>query len=551
MTIISHHPQAQSINSLPAELPGSTPDDITPSHHPPATIPTRYRPSSNRRLQFEKTFRNSPLYRAGKFSSIGISTTLPNLAQSNPKSQTEDGIMGHSFDGSLRTQSSPEQIRMTSFENARPYKEMQTSPDQSTATFAPLASLEQDQALPVLSEKTIERNVSTASTMAIVSVPRIAKRYVPNPIYIRKSVDKHRSLPTELPHVQSQSSLTEDLADWMDIPRVQSENLHSTEWDTSPVVASSSMSVASCPVVSTTPLQHPEIRQKVLEQHREADLKASASTSDMLGSDRESGMQQITAQDSTSRANFMPRQHSVTSHGRAASVRSTSSIVSRKPLSPTAKVSYKVVIPETVTTVLSNQDGTETEPVHDAELTLLQQRMLSQTYITKNEETETDAQAIRGSSVVVDIPNGLSQTCVKREKAQADAAFKPEELVALPEKPLVEDQREEEEAQAQARTWPELLPTPSSQSTTDDEKRIYEEAVSEPKEQAPPPVPPIPAKTEISACEHTSPAQSPIQITDLDKIAITPPPTLVKPMTAQAKRRAAHQRRMELAFGKA
>ncbi|KAH4072407.1 hypothetical protein HBI29_198180 [Parastagonospora nodorum] len=546
--------ETQSINSLPAELPGSTPDDIIPSHHPPVTIPTRYRPSSNRRLQFEKTFRNSPLYRAGKFSSIGISTTLPDLAQSNPKSQTEDCIIGHPFDGSLRTPSSPEQVRMTSFDSARPYKEMQASPIQPVATFAPLASLEQDQAPPVLSEKTIERNVSTASTIAVVSVPRIAKRYIPNPIYIRKSVDKHRSLPTELPHVQSQSSLTEDLADWMDIPRVQSEKLHSTEWDTSSVVASSSMSVASCPAVSTTPLQHPEIRQKVLEQYREVDLEASASTSDILGSEHESGMQQITAQDPISRAKYMPRQHSVTSHGRAASVRSTSSIVSRKPLSPTAKVSHKVIIPEIVATVLSNQVETGTESAHNAELTLLQQRMLSQTYITKKEENQTDTQAIGDSSVVVDIPDGLSQTCVEREEIQADAAPKPEELVALPEKPLVEDQgeeEEEEEAQAQAKTLLEPLPTPPGQSTIGDEERIYAEAVSKPEEQTRPPAQPTAAETEISAHEYTGSAQSPVQITDVDKIAITPPPTLVKPMTAQAKRRAAHQRRMELAFGKA
>ncbi|EAT81637.2 hypothetical protein SNOG_11138 [Parastagonospora nodorum SN15] len=403
------------------------------------------RPSSNRRLQFEKTFRNSPLYRAGKFSSIGISTTLPDLAQSNPKSQTEDCIIGHPFDGSLRTPSSPEQVRMTSFDSARPYKEMQASPIQPVATFAPLASLEQDQAPPVLSEKTIERNVSTASTIAVVSVPRIAKRYIPNPIYIRKSVDKHRSLPTELPHVQSQSSLTEDLADWMDIPRVQSEKLHSTEWDTSSVVASSSMSVASCPAVETG-----------------------------------------------------------------------------------------------------------TESAHNAELTLLQQRMLSQTYITKKEGNETDTQAIRGLSVVVDIPDGLSQTCVKQEKAQADAAPKPEELVAFPEKPSVEDQGQEEaQAQAQAKTLLEPLPTPPGQSTTDNEEKTHAQAVSKPGEQAAPPAQPVAAETKVSTCEHTSSAQSPVQITDVDKIAITPPPTLVKPMTAQAKRRAAHQRRMELAFGKA
>lgn len=576
MATMSHRSQAQSINSLPAELPGSTPDYITPSNDPSVTIPTRYKPSSNRRLQFEKTFRNPPLHRASKSSSTGISTAQPKLAQSDLKSLTEDCITRHSFDTSLRTPSSPKQVGMTSFDSARPYKESQTSLIQPTASFAPLASPERDEALPVLSETTIERNISTASTIAVVSVPRIAKRYVPNPIYIRKSVDKHRSLPTELPHVQSQSSLTEDLADWMDTSRVQSEKLQSAGWDTSSVVGSSSMSVVSCPVVSTMPLQHSEVRQKALEQRREAE-EASISTPDSTNNDAKSSMQQITSQDSTGLPQFLPRQRSASSHDRAASIRSTSSTVSRKPLSPTAKVSYEVAIPETTATASPSQEEAETSSMttHDAELTLLQQRMLSQTYITNDEKNEPEAQAIRGSSVLADTPDRASQTCINTkqgEETQADETPEPEGLGSLPDNPRAEDQEmgEETQARVQAKTSPESLPMPPSQSTVDDEQKNHGEApleprersilpdqvVLEPEEQTPPPAHPTATGTETEGpstppSASTTTAPSHMRITDVDKIALTPPPVLVKPMTAQAKRRAAHQRRMELAFGKA
>jgi len=540
--MVSHHLQAQSINSLPAELPGSTPDDITPSDDPLVSIPTRYTPSSNRRLQFEKTFRNSPMHRASKSSTTSISIALPRLAQSDLKSLSEDGIARLSFDQSLRTPSSRDQVRVASFDSARPYKEMQQSPIYPKADLTPPTYPKGDEALPVLGGNTIERNVSTASTIAVVSVPRIAKRYVPNPIYIRKSVDKHRSLPTELPHVQSQSSLTEDLADWIAIPHGQSEKLQSTEWGTSSVVASSSMSVVSCPVVSTMPLQHPDVRQEVLEQRREA-KEAGISTPDLTTNDTKSIMQQVDARDPASHTPFTPGLESVARHERADSIRSTSSIFSRKPLSPAAKVSVEVGIPEILAVVSPSREEAETHymTTHNAELTLLQQRMLSQTYITNDGKNEPEAQAIGGSSVEDDTFDGASQTYIEieREETQADAALEPKTTTALLDEPTTEQQQGEQEDEPHTLAEPEIRPTLLDQPTADNE------------EQAPPPAQPIPAETNIPARPSPEPiitAQPPTQITDVDKIALTPPPVR---MTAQAKRRAAHQRRMELAFGKA
>lgn len=63
----------------------------------------------------------------------------------------------------------------------------------------------------------LDRNNSIASTTTAVTVPVIARRYRAQTINLQKNTTKHNSLPSELPLLESQPSLIEDLVDWVDL----------------------------------------------------------------------------------------------------------------------------------------------------------------------------------------------------------------------------------------------------------------------------------------------------------------------------------------------
>jgi hypothetical protein len=444
----------------------------------------------------------------------------------------------------------------TSSAPSQPFRRSPTTPDLPRA-------------LHMLAEKFIERNDSTTSTMAVVSVPQLAKRCIPNPIYIRKHPDKHHSLPTELPHVQSQSSLTEDLADWMTLPRVQSERLCSTEWDVNSVVESSSMSVASCPVVTTMSTHDLEIQQESLEQEREIDSETIVAKPDATKNDDKPDTQQTpvpTAQETSSQNFLEPERPSLASHERTASVQSMSSSITRKPLPPTAKVSTDIEITQSLTTVHDDEESLlqdTIEPVLtsspatnppngglDAELALLQQKMLSQTYIPDNDRKEQQPEK----------PSHINPLHVEETKSQPDTTPEPNDLAKMAEEPnqthfkieggeaLQAVPQPEQSSQTNPANDEEAKSQPATKSATigtaemleqsseaniannvnNAEQREQAEAIPEPELMG---VLPVPREEE-------------------EKISVTPPPVTVKPMTAQAKRRAAHQRRMEIAFGR-
>jgi len=100
-------------------------------------------------------------------------------------------------------------------------------------------------------DATIERTDSTLSTQATVSIPMVARRYRATSIDIQRHSEKHRSLPSELPHLKSQPSLIDDLADYV-MPSAASERLPSREWPNSPTISIPSISVTSTPTTSHT-----------------------------------------------------------------------------------------------------------------------------------------------------------------------------------------------------------------------------------------------------------------------------------------------------------
>jgi hypothetical protein len=97
-----------------------------------------------------------------------------------------------------------------------------------------------------LVDTTIERNDSTMSTTATVSVPMVARRYRATSIDIQR-----RSLPSELPHLKSQPSLIDDLADYV-LPSAASERVPTKAWAASPTLPVPSISVTSSLTIGHT-----------------------------------------------------------------------------------------------------------------------------------------------------------------------------------------------------------------------------------------------------------------------------------------------------------
>ncbi|KAF1936081.1 hypothetical protein EJ02DRAFT_388009, partial [Clathrospora elynae] len=110
------------------------------------------------------------------------------------------------------------------------------------------ASLDVASSLSKFNKTKIERNDSTMSTTATVSVPMVARRCRASSIDITRQSDKHRSLPSELPHLQSQSSLIDDLMDYV-LPGATSERLPSRECADSSTLSVPSISVTPIPTI--------------------------------------------------------------------------------------------------------------------------------------------------------------------------------------------------------------------------------------------------------------------------------------------------------------
>jgi hypothetical protein len=341
--------------------------------------------------------------------------------------------------------------------------------------------------LPTVAEKTVERNDSTTSTIAVVTDTQVAKRYHVNPVYIRRNAGRHRSMPSVLPHVQSQSSLTEDLAAWM--TTVQSEKLESAEWDTSSVLSSPSTSVASYPAVPSVPVQTSESEDPSREEQQDGVpaarlIEQQADTTTFT-------------QDTKHTPPRTPVEYTIKSHERASSIHSTSSsTITRKPLPPTATIptwSNSMTPPPTTSQTPSPSiDTTVYKPyrpppitpptiipttiIDDTELSLLQQNMLRQTYVPPIEMPASAKEVILEKRVepVVEL-----DTTARDEVTQVVTPTSAQAKEVVPDKPL----------------------EPFVQLPCDDTR----------------------ARDEVSQ--------------------------VAKPLSAQAKRRAAHRRRMELDFG--
>jgi hypothetical protein len=229
---------------MPAELPGSTPDDLNrPQDRISDNSPTVYKP-----------YRQSVASLGTQIShNVSSNTPLKGAFQPNtpafepeptriiaPKSESSSGSVHLT---TVRKKTSNRTRTSLDDPQHRPSRErLLSAPAVGTRTSA---SIDIVRLLPTLVEKTVERNDSTASTVNLVEVSHVAKRYHASSVYIR---NRHHSLPAELPHVLSHSSLTEDLADWI-LPSANSDRFKSTEWEDHSVSTSPLVSVTSCPAI--------------------------------------------------------------------------------------------------------------------------------------------------------------------------------------------------------------------------------------------------------------------------------------------------------------
>ncbi|KAH7413739.1 hypothetical protein DE146DRAFT_601099 [Phaeosphaeria sp. MPI-PUGE-AT-0046c] len=307
------------------------------------------------------------------------------------------------------------------------------------------------QPLPTLAEKTIERNDSTTSTTAIVSVSQVAKRCHANPVYIRKGRDRHRSLPASLPHVQSHSSLTDDLADYMTHLSPQGDQVPSVECHANLDTTSPSISFVSSPA-ATTQASMPPIEARALSRDDEASGIIENEIDITCIQSPEPGDDAL---------------HNVSNAETGAEPRSSATKDCQPPGSQASNPS--------TTPLPSIQDD-------DFPLRLLQQKLLHQTYVPEFPQPPPVAKKVTDMD--------------KSTSAPPATAVVPK----TPELPLVTDKSADGDKNESAPPTKVLQPIASTA---------------------------VPSITTA-------------------RLEVTP----AKPMSAQTKRRAAHQRRMELAFGK-
>jgi hypothetical protein len=558
---------AGSIRSVPAELPGSTPDDLADTQHlhiratPKRYMP--YRPPRDSGGSIETTFSQHARSHSLSNEVASMHAQLPEQSQNF---QLEAGLPKPNepfASGRLPTQD----IRRASLDSARP---RETSEHDSASGHRPHNSLEFVHSLPTLSEKTIAQNDPTTFTTDVIAIPRIAKRYRPNPIRIR---NKHLSLPAELPHLKSQPSLAEDLAEWMSTS-AQSEDAESTEWDAYSVLSSPAVSIVSSPAVTqavknnsgntachdddvVAPVQKTDTEDvdTVISRH----TSSSSRHNDQLFLARQP-CSEVEPRIETNNRDVQAVLRRSGDQGRTVAARTTSSSIIRKPL-PTSTSLALISIPDTVSsnessprvdvvsiTTSSPQDSSQGIPATHKHANNASESSIA---VASPHDVRTPSSYVssKAASIAVDAElselqqNLLRQSYVEDCDAPFDADLATRRNIEPELDTTIEDNQERgtEKHYAQAHEAKPEEPVESRQDAT--------------PEQGVERKPETPSQNERESHELPEYGTSHISRSSSSRSragesAPSIPPVVPKPMSAQAKRRAAHQRRMELAFGK-
>ncbi|KAI4645745.1 hypothetical protein J4E93_005323 [Alternaria ventricosa] len=420
-------------------------------------------------------------------------------------------------------------------------------------------------------DATIERTDSTLSTQATVSVPMVARRYRATSIDIQRHSEKHRSLPSELPHLKSQPSLIDDLADYV-MPSAASERLPSREWPNSPIIAIPSISVTSTPTTGNTLPVVPETTNATIDGISNATKTTAAQPSPRQPPTSGEGLAQ-------------PPQHEKrdadTPYEDDLSLRRNSFASVERTPSPMSHYATSIHTLRSPSALVNVTTFTDDEPVRRPSSQRPSQRMskrLSQTSSSRSfnatpsptittvaETTTTSGTDEEETTLLVTAPSyppPPPPQIITTETSQPIVASPTETPAELDDDDVVLSVLQQRlRSHKIVKTMAEDLVrqasiTEAAQQTTDTQQAIlsppvlHEQPIPTPKQELRVEVPPttssVPVQVEIPPVPSV-----PVQAESL------PAPSNgsqngdapKKPMSAQAKRRAAHARRMQLAFG--
>ncbi|KAF2246273.1 hypothetical protein BU26DRAFT_65314 [Trematosphaeria pertusa] len=493
---------AGSINSLPIELPGSTPDDL-----PDPDNLDLYAPPPKPRAASLDAILSPSSDKEALDTSSGLETDKsPVYAPSRPPMEVFPAR--RSLDQVRTSESTLYDMRRASLDHVRPRAYSDQVRPQRSFEMKPRASFDQVRRMPTLNEKPLERYDSTASVSVdqAATIPLSAMRYRPKAVQVRKPTPKHRSLPS-LPSLPSQSSLINDLSPWI-LPseaRDSIQSYQSADTNISLNASTPATSVASSPV-----------------------LPSPSSCPAMLGG-ADSGA-------TTPVPSIRPPPASA-----SPTVDVPSSPKDETPLLPPRRYS-QIRRPGTSRSAVSalpscNEEGAETSAPENPSKLL--RRLLSNASSTETNATQDEPS---GSRVVA---SGTPEKLLV--KADSDSSARETAC----------DEEHEEQP-------PPLPPRPAARAPGSSSPPIPTEVpastlpivAAEPDKSKEANVPrstgqaPLPSPSEQSQEPATESATLPHSMAyKMEVIDTIPPPQPPQPTTAQARRRAAHARRMQIAYG--
>lgn len=255
--------EVKSVDSAPIELPGSTPDDLPlPDNWDLYAPPPKPRSASMDGLPLEKVSAQPPSRPDVAIANdiLGSGRTKAD-ALVNP--QVNAVPLRRSLDQFRPLVTSTSQRSTSLINQARPRAFSDQIAPPGSFVVRPRASLDQVQPLPTLKEKPLERYDSNATVLSVTEASQITLpiiRQQPKAVTVRKPPVKHRSLPLSLPSLSSQTSLMDDLSNWV-IPASARNSYISNGSPISANTSTPSTSVTSSPVLSNLSTPCPGIMQ--------------------------------------------------------------------------------------------------------------------------------------------------------------------------------------------------------------------------------------------------------------------------------------------------
>jgi hypothetical protein len=204
-----------------------------------------------------------PSAQSSSITSVPDTISKPSPKQPSPETSTQAPFNSQparrSFDQVRSPASSAQQRPSAPLAQPRPRAYSDQAPTPSS-TIRPRTSLDQARPLPTLNEKPLERYDSNASVSVTeaATVPLTTLRYRPKAVNVKKPPVKHHSAPSTLPSLSGQTSLMDDLSNWV-LPASARDSYQSNDSPISVITSTPSTSITSSPVLTHSPTSSPGI----------------------------------------------------------------------------------------------------------------------------------------------------------------------------------------------------------------------------------------------------------------------------------------------------